>query len=62
MDYALEATEPRLSAMFAMFAHLAKSEPIHAEQLSRGRPIRLRSGRWPMLFPVLTGIALGRSA
>jgi hypothetical protein len=58
MDYALEATEPRLSAMFAMFAHLAKSEPIRAEQLSRRRPIRLRSGRWPMLFPALTGIAL----
>jgi hypothetical protein len=58
MEYALEATEPRLSAMFAMFAHLAKSEPIHAERLSRRRPSRLRSGPWLMLIPVLTGIAL----
>ena len=58
MDYALEATEPRLSAMFAMFARLTWREPIHAEQLSRRRPSQSQPGRWLMLFPVLTGIAL----
>ena len=58
MDCALEATEPRLSAMFAMFARLTWSEPICAEQLSRRRPSQSRPDRWLMLFPSLTVFAL----
>ena len=58
MDYALEATEPRLSAMFAMFARLTWREPIHTEQLSRRLPSRSQPGRWLMLFPLLTVVAL----
>jgi hypothetical protein len=58
IDDVLEATEPRLSAMFAVFARLTWREPIHAEQLPRrGRP-RSRPGRWLKLFPLLTGLAL----
>ena len=60
MENVLQASEPRLAAMFAMFTGLAEGEePVRAEHLSRRRLIRLRRpGPCFIVFPVLTGIAL----
>ena len=40
MESALEASEPRMKAMFAIFTRLTKDEePIEAERLPRRRPL-----------------------
>lgn len=43
MEGALRASEPRLAAMYTMFARLNAGEPVGAESLSRGRLPRPRA-------------------
>jgi Protein of unknown function (DUF3040) len=61
IETALEASDPRLTAMFAMFARLTRGEEtVSSEHLSRR--IRWRhSSYFYMLFPVLASIALAVS-
>jgi Protein of unknown function (DUF3040) len=55
----LEASEPRMGAMFAMFTRLApKGEPIGAERLRRRHPGPSRGDAVYLLIPVLATIAL----
>ena len=59
MEHLLEASEPRMTAMFAMFTKLGRAEePISAERLARHQPER----RWPdivyLVIPVLATMAL----
>jgi hypothetical protein len=60
MESALEASEPRLKAMFAMFARLTKGEQLGgAESLPRTRKPRWRSNTTIfLLFPVAASVAL----
>jgi len=59
MDSALAASEPRLAAMFAMFARLCRDEgPIAAERLSDGHRPPGRPGAFWLLFPVLITMVL----
>ena len=44
MEGALRASEPQLTAMYAMFGRLAASEPIRTERLGRKRLRRLQPG------------------
>jgi len=59
MERLLEASEPRMTAMFAMFTRLARAEmPVSAERLARRQLVR----SWPdtiyVLIPVLATMAL----
>lgn len=59
IEGALEASEPRLTAMFAIFTRLTRGEALtSAERLSRRKLIRWRPGLGYLLFPALAGIAL----
>jgi hypothetical protein len=59
MESALEASEPRMKAMFAMFTRLNKDEePIEAERLPRRRPTWRRSGFFYLLVPMLAAVAI----
>lgn len=59
MEDALKASEPRMTAMFAMFGKLTRGEePTDAERLPRGRLTRLRPGTSYLLIPVLAAVAL----
>jgi hypothetical protein len=59
IEGALEASEPRMTAMFAIFARLTRGEELtSAERLSRRRLIRWRPGIGYFLFPALASIAL----
>lgn len=42
MEGALQASEPKLASMFAIFTRLNADEPLGAEPLARPRPRRLR--------------------
>ena len=42
MEGALQASEPQLASMFAIFARINAEEPVGAEPLARPRPRRLR--------------------
>ena len=42
MEGALQASEPQLASMFAIFTRLNADEPLGAEPLARPRPRRLR--------------------
>ena len=42
MEGALQASEPQLTSMFAIFTRLNSEEPVGAEPLARPRPRRLR--------------------
>lgn len=42
MEGALQASEPELASMFAIFARLNADEPLGAEPMARPRPRRLR--------------------
>ncbi len=42
MEGALQASEPQLASMFAIFTRLNADEPVGAEPLARPRPRRLR--------------------
>lgn len=44
MEGALRASEPRLTAMYAMFGQLTAGEPISTERLSRKRPRWVQPG------------------
>lgn len=44
MEGALRASEPQLTAMYAMFGRLTASEPIRTERLGRKRLRRLQPG------------------
>jgi hypothetical protein len=58
MESTLEASEPRMKAMFAMFTRLTKDEePTEAERLPRRPPWR-RSGFLYLLVPALAALAL----
>jgi hypothetical protein len=68
MENALETSEPRLTAMFAMFTRLAADEkPVDAEQLAPRRRDLLQS-RLLLVIPVaaiivlIVGLAIGFSA
>ena len=59
MESALEASEPRMKAMFAIFTRLTKDEePIGAERLPNRRPLWRRSGFLYLLVPALAAMAL----
>jgi hypothetical protein len=58
MEEVLEASEPGMTARFAMFASLSGSgEPVSAECLSR-RQSWCQPGTFYILFPVLASIVL----
>jgi Protein of unknown function (DUF3040) len=42
MEGTLQASEPKLASMFAIFTRLSADEPVGAERLARTRPRRLR--------------------
>jgi hypothetical protein len=55
----LEASEPRITAMFAMFTKLApRGEPIGAERLARRRPMLCTADALYVVIPVLATLAL----
>ena len=59
MESALEASEPRMKAMFAIFTRLTKDEePIGVERLPRRRPLWRRSGFFYLLVPALAVMAI----
>jgi hypothetical protein len=59
MESALEASEPRMFAMFAMFTRLTKDEePTGAERLPDHRPLWRRSGFLYLLVPVMAAMAI----
>ena len=59
MESALEASEPRMKAMFAIFTRLTKDkEPIGAERLPLRRPLWRRSGFFYLLVPALAAVAI----
>ena len=59
MESALEASEPRMKAMFAIFTRLTKDEePTGAERLPHRRPLWRRSGFLYLLVPALAALAL----
>ena len=59
MESALEASEPRMKAMFAIFTRLTKDkEPIGAERLPLRRPLWRRSGFFYLLVPALAVMAI----
>jgi hypothetical protein len=77
IESALQASEPHLASMFAIFARLNASEPVGEEPLARPRPRpRPRRRRWssvgsavyavvliPVMFTmVVVGAVLGGSA
>jgi hypothetical protein len=58
IESALQASEPRLTAMFAMFARLTRGEePVHAEHLPRRR-VRWRPSANVLLVHALAGLFL----
>ena len=73
MEGTLQASEPQLASMFAMFTRLNAEEPVGAEPLARPRPRRvrwLRAGTTiyafvlvPVMFAMITiGALLGSRA
>jgi Protein of unknown function (DUF3040) len=59
IEGALAASEPRMTAMFAMFTKLTRDEePTGVERLSRRHPPRPRLSAVCMLVPALTAAAL----
>src|ERR1700733_13636147 len=65
MDGTLQASEPHLASMFAIFARLHAGEPVRVEPLARPRPRRrvrwLRAGTTiyafvlvPVMFAMIT--------
>jgi hypothetical protein len=70
MEGALQASEPRLASMFAIFARLNAGEPVGAEPLGRPRrrPRRSPSGPAfyavfliPVMFAMILAVLLGSS-
>jgi Protein of unknown function (DUF3040) len=71
IEGALQASEPRLASMYAMFAKLSDGEPVGAEPLAEGgRRRRMTPGGVvsavvliPMMFAlIVTGVLLGGRA
>lgn len=71
IEGALQAAEPRLASMYAMFAKLSEGEPVGAEPLAEaGRRRRMTPGGLvsavvlvPMMFAlIITGVLLGGRA
>jgi hypothetical protein len=59
IEHALEASEPRMTAMFALFTKLApRGEPIGAERLARPHQALSRGDVLYLLIPVLATMAL----
>jgi hypothetical protein len=59
IEHALAASEPRMKAMFAMFAKLTRGEaPISPENLSHRYLTRWRPGTLYVLIPALAVMAL----
>jgi Protein of unknown function (DUF3040) len=59
IEHVLEASEPRMTAMFAMFTKLApKDELISTERLARRNPLRRRADFLYLVIPVLATVAL----
>jgi anti-sigma-K factor RskA len=58
IESSLEASEPRMKAMFGIFTRLTKDEePTRAERLP-DRPLWRRSGFLHLLVPVLAAVAI----
>ena len=59
IERGLEASEPRMTAMFAIFTRLApKGELISAERLACRHPARRRADTLYLLIPLLATVAL----
>lgn len=60
MEDALQASEPRLASMFAMFAQLNGKEPVRAESLRRGpgRPLYALVAM-PLMLAAIVGALVG---